>query len=248
MVRTAVIAALAGGVGTAAAETPYVYGRTGHGPANAVTVEWESAVGTRESRPLGARGFEQGLRVRYRPTTWLAAEAFGGVVLDAGRSDAEGAVEVTAGVLDQRTAGVDVSLGGGFLRDDRGVSVPRARVDVGRAFGRLHLDVRALGEVPLAEGRDELDVDVGAAASYGLAPWARLGVESLVADAEGVWERDEAEGGARLVAGPTAWFAAGAGFDLRLNVAAVVPVSRGAPNAPPTDAGVLARLVVGRTF
>ena len=55
--------------------SPYVYQREGDGDEMTVTAEYETAYGTRESRFFGGGGFEQGLRLRFQPWSFVNMEA-----------------------------------------------------------------------------------------------------------------------------------------------------------------------------
>ena len=58
------------------------------------------------------------------------------------------------------------------------------------------------------------------------------GAELLMQDIEGFWEKDEAEGGAKVVAGPTAWFALGQHLEVKVNAGAVIPATTNVPRHP----------------
>ena len=93
----------------------------------------------------------------------------------------------------------------------------------------------------------------GVAGCYALTPTTQIGLELLGEDLEGLWEREEAEGGARLLAGPSFGAELGGGFRLRLNTGATLLVAPhptlGASDARrATQAGFLGRIVLGYEF
>lgn len=199
----------------AAAETPYVFQqglleRAADGSA-LTSVESQTTMGTRELRPLGGRGVDQGLRVRHSLLENTSLEAYGGIVWLADSPDLRPGsigVEVVQRVVTQKQLGVDVQVAAGAYRDMGGVFVPKARAIVGRTWGRIHAQASGQLEVPIASHRDAVDLIIGAAASYQLGSVTSLGLEVLGEDLEGIWDAEEAEGGARLLAGPsfhTAW-------------------------------------------
>ncbi len=238
------------------ASHPYVYQRGGHGTAGVVSVEVETAYGSRDARPFGAAGMEQGARVRWTPLDWLTAEGWSGVLFTGGAYRATAAaVDVHVGVLNQADHHVNLTLSGGYLFDYQQVHVPRLRATLGRSWGPLDTALSGYLEIPTARGRDAVDLVVALAASYRVARWARVGLELEGQDLEGFWEPQEAEGGAKLVLGPTAWFRVWDGLYAKLNVGAIVPATTNAPtnvvagaDTSTYDYGVLARAVAGWSF
>jgi hypothetical protein len=234
--------------------TPYVYQDVGAGPRLAVTAQYELGYGSRESRAFTQEGIEQGARLRFQPWERFAVEAFGGVVLEPAGSyrGFAASVEGIGRVLVQARHHLNLDLGAGYIYDYRGDHVPRLRLVVGRSFGRFDVSLSGLLEIPVgAQGRDEADVVVAVAASYLVLPRLRLGLEVAAEDLEGLGERREAEGGAKVLWGPTAALNLPRGFFLKLNVAAVwtyVANQDVPPGARPDEWGVMARAVVGWTW
>jgi hypothetical protein len=101
---------------------------------------------------------------------------------------------------------VALAAGGGVLHEAGGVNVLLARAVAGRMTESWALQGNVLFQKPLAEDRDAVDLIT----TFG---WARkvsqglsLGVEAIGEDLEGFWEAEEAEGGARLLVGPSVHF------------------------------------------
>lgn len=225
-------------------EAAYVYQRT---PASAqdtaVAIELESAVGTRDARPFGEQGVEQAGRVELRRGRFTVGVRAGALMSE---GEVYGGVLADAGVLllEQGSAPVDLHLRAGVLRDYRQDIAVRATMTVGRTWGRTNLSALGFTEVPLSEGRDTVDVVFGLGGSVLVRDWLRVGGELIGEDLEGFWEEEEAEGGARLLVGPTVWLAPGARYDIKLNAAAfIAPGIGGEPSS-----GALLRLVLGRLF
>ena len=106
--RWLLIIALMGIAGEALAETPYVYQQGGLEGAARTAIESQTTLGTRELRPLGGRGVEQGVRVRYQVLDGTTLEAFGGAVWQPEATDLRpGAigVEVIQRLISQKQAG-----------------------------------------------------------------------------------------------------------------------------------------------
>ncbi|MBI2060822.1 MAG: hypothetical protein HYT87_13725 [Nitrospirae bacterium] len=240
----------------ASEDSPYLYhpGETlGRG---AAVLESETAIGTRESRPFGEEGVEQGVRVRYGALTPLTLEAWGATLFNgSGLDHAAWAVESRLRLLDQGQAPMSLQLGAGWLQDFQGVSVPRLRLTGSRSLDGLDLRATSLAEIPTGvAGRDAVDLIIGVAGSTAMASHLRLGAEILGEDLEGLWDEEEAEGGAKLLAGPTVDSALSPRLALKLNASAYYPVTRNTPTRvqPGIDAssgpGFLGRLAVSYAF
>ncbi len=219
---------------------PYVYQRAGGG-GEAWTVELDSAVGTRET----VDGVEEALHVRRALLDGrLLLSASGGVLLDARSGDvsASGGALEGAWQLADVGAGVRLTLTGGWAHDYRGADLARARALLGRRFGRLDVTASSTFEVPFASDRDAVDVILGAGVAYRLAPSLHAGVEAVGEDLEGFFAAEEAEGGARLLFGPTLAWRVGA-VDLRVNAGGVLQAT-----GQETRSGWLGRLVLATSF
>jgi hypothetical protein len=99
--------------------------------------------------------------------------------------------------------GVALAAGGGMLHEADGVNVLLARVVAGRNTDASRLYGNLLFQKPLSAGRDALDLITSVGWARKFSRGVSLGVEAIGEDLEGFWEPDEAEGGARLLAGPS---------------------------------------------
>lgn len=234
-------------------DTPWVYQRGAPGGAGSGSIQTETGYGSRESRNFTQAGFEQGLRVRFNPLADLALEAFGGLVF--GRSDGRlmgqaASIEALTRLLDQRNRGVDLDLGVGYIYDYQGDHIPRVRVTLSRSFDRFLLSLSGLAELPVGDqGRDEVDIMTSAAVFYRLQDRTSLGLEVAGEDLEGFFEEEEAEGGAKLLFGPTLNLAMPGELFLKLNTAAVYAHLANQDFQPdsqqPDQWGFMGRLVLG---
>ena len=234
--------------------SPYVYQNVGRGRKMSVTLQYEAGFGTRDSRNFAQKGIEQGLRARFQPWEFLGIEAFGGIVVGTGDRPSRGqavSIEVIARALDQRWHYINLDLGAGYVFDYRSAHVPRVRLTLGRSFGRLDLSVSGLLEIPVGKaGRDDVDVMMSVAASYGIRPWFRLGMEIAAEDLEGFSGHD-AEGGAKVLVGPTLAVTLPYDLFLKVNAAAVYAHLGNQAFAPGTAMpawGAMARAAVGWTW
>jgi hypothetical protein len=221
---------------TVTGETPYLYQRAPRAGELRTTVELESAVGTRDARPFGERGAEEALRVELRAGR-VTVSARGGVLFVDGDRHAGASGELGVAILDQHRGDAPITLraSAALIRDYREDTSLRLAITGARDWARVNVTASAIGEKPFAEDRDTVDVIVGAAASVSIARRARLGAEIVGEDLEDAWEDEEAEGGARLLVGPTLWVAGPAAIELRANAAWA-------------SGGFLGRLVIGRSF
>ena len=193
---------------------PYVYQRLV--TADPARIELETAVGTRDMRPFGERGVEETARGIFQLLDRVELTVSGGVLLLGDETRGAFAVEAFALALGDRTLGLQ--LGGGYAYDFRGANLVRARLAGLARVGRFDLVGSALLELPVgAEDRDEVDVMIGLAASTALSNRVRAGLEVLAEDIEGLWDDEEAEGGARILAAPTLWVSLAPGWDLKIS-------------------------------
>lgn len=237
----------------ARAETPYVHQQGVLTGEQTTAIEAQTTLGTRDLRSLGGRGVEQGLRVRHAILEGTTLEAFGGTIWQPEstgelRAGSIG-VEVVQRLLSQKQLGFDLQLAGGGYRDPTGVFIPRIRGLLGRSWGRLHAQLTGIAEIPLSGQRDSVDVILGAAAAWQLTSLTALGLEFLGEDLEAIWNPAEAEGGARMLAGPslhTSW----GHLHVHANVAATtqwLPAAQtGLTTAP--QYGALGRINLGWRF
>jgi hypothetical protein len=99
--------------------------------------------------------------------------------------------------------GLALAAGGGMLHEAGGVNVLLARVVAGHSAEVWTLQGNLLFQKPMSSGRDAVDLITSVGWSRTLTRGVSLGVEAIGEDLEGFWEREEAEVGARLLAGPS---------------------------------------------
>jgi hypothetical protein len=96
-----------------------------------------------------------------------------------------------------------LALGFGGEREYGGTGVALARVAGALRGSRWQLAGNVRVEHPFAAGRDAADLLTSVGYERRLTPALALGVEGVAEDLEGLVETDEAEGGAKLMLGPT---------------------------------------------
>jgi hypothetical protein len=99
--------------------------------------------------------------------------------------------------------GIALAAGGGVLHEADGVNVLLARVAAGRTAENWQLHGNLLFQKPMSSERDAVDLITSIGWARRLSRAVSLGVEAIGEDLEGFWETEEAEGGARLLAGPS---------------------------------------------
>jgi hypothetical protein len=185
---------------------PYVFMITP--VSNATGRPWVAAIETGFARqafqPLGGEGMGEAVTLQAPLTRALSLVVRGGAAIDAGttRSSFEGELRaVTHPLGGTRTY---LSFGAGAVRGYDATNALRVRVGAGQSFARSRLDADVALERPLSTGRDAVDVVTALGWMRAMRPGMQLGLEAVGQDLEGFWNRDEAEGGARIYAGPSA--------------------------------------------
>jgi hypothetical protein len=115
--------------------------------------------------------------------------------------------EVLYSLLQSPARQASLAIGIGVRHEAHGVNVLLGRLAAGRAFQAWRLDGNALFEKPYATGRDAVDLITTFGVARQVRPSLAIGVELIGEDLEGFWEEDEAEGGARILVGPSIRFA-----------------------------------------
>ena len=190
---------------------------------------WVAAIETGFARqafqPLGGEGMGEAVMLQAPLTQAFSLLLRGGAAVDAGttRSSFEGELRaVTHPLGGTRTY---LSFGAGAVRGYDATNALRLRVGAGQSFARSRVDADVALERPLATGRDAVDVVTAVGWMRVLRPGVQLGLEAVGQDLEGFWDREEAEGGARIYAGPSASMRVGA-WQLGATAGPVVRASR----------------------
>jgi hypothetical protein len=209
------------GASAARAETlPFAFTvpTLGGGSAGAWTIDDQAGSGKRASEPLGFDGIGPRLAVRGALRHGVTLIAHAGLdPLDRAGAPAPGTRRTLDEGTDRRRStqqlellkdvasvrGVGLALGVGARREWQGPTVLVGRVAVGHSFARSSVFGNVRFERALGERRDGVDVvtSVGWLRRVGSA--VHVGAEAVGEDLEGFWEAEEAEGGAKLFAGPS---------------------------------------------
>lgn len=205
--------------------------------------------------PIGYEGVEQRFGVQAslgRGVTVLGQFGLGlGGVEGSLRSSQQ--AEVLKDLLGG-TSHTRLAVGVGGRREWNGTAAMLARISVGRVFDHSALFGNAVLERPFAGGRDPLDLVVSLGWTRRLNRAVSLGIEAIGEDLEGFWDPNEAEGGARLFAGPSVHVAVpGSALHVTFAVGPVIHASTSdrASTAPRTlsgSGGFAARVSIGYAF
>ena len=122
-----------------------------------------------------------------------------------------------------------LALGGGVLHEGGGTNVLQARLVGGQERERWRLLGNLLLQKPLSGERDAVDLITTIGWARKFASGLALGVEAVGEDLEGFWDPLEAEGGARILVGPSIHYSPAA-RKWRLTMA-------GGPSFHPSDTG-----------
>jgi hypothetical protein len=193
-----------------------------------VALVYDVGVGDTAFSSTQSNGPEQRIAVQASIGRWTFVGRVGTALTDATYQTSQQG-EVLYSLFTQASSGVAVAVGGGMLREPGGSTVALARVVAGREFGAWRLHGNLLFQKATATGRDPLDLVTTVGWARRLGGSVSLGVEGIAEDVEGFWDPAEAEGGARLLVGPSLHVAP-AGRRWQFSVA-------GGPMFHPSDTG-----------
>src|SRR5262245_23116156 len=142
-----------------------------------------------------------GVQIRVAPRLTVFARA--GFAADSRDARSSQDAEFLYGIVEDRAHAGSIAAGGGLRHEPGGTNVLLGRVALGRRLSEWRLDGNALFEKPLSYDRDSLDLITSVGIARKVLPSLHVGVEAIGEDLEGFWEPDEAEGGAKLLIGPS---------------------------------------------
>lgn len=218
-------------------------------------VDFETATGTRDAGAFGRHGVEGLVRGGVTASEHWTIETSFGVAQDSD-TDERGlgwSLEGRYG-WSPEDSGWGLGIGAGYRRDYEGVSIPYLRLVGERMLDRWNFAMNAIAEFPQStatQERDSADLLFSVGSSYALSAAVRVGVELAGEDLEGFFAQDEAEGGAKLILGPTLNWRMGESRVFRAHVGWIHAATANAPSNPESPDyrgnrnGVLARVSLG---
>jgi hypothetical protein len=183
----------------------------------AATVEYGVGVGRHDFVSGVERGVEQQVNLQADLTHGLRFVGGFAVALDEAPNGTSSSAyaELLVNVLHANSGRSNLAVGGGILHEYTGTDVLRGRIAAGHDFAMSRLHANVLFEKPLGTAtttgtttgtttrRDSLDLITSVGWLVQATRTLHVGVEAIGEDLEGFWEAEEAEGGARLLIGPS---------------------------------------------
>jgi hypothetical protein len=167
------------------------------------SVAVETSAGDHAFDSAGQEHLEQRVGIQARlagRVTFLARAAFAS---DSGESRTSQQMEVLYGLMEDIDHHGSIAAGGGLRHEPDGTNVLVSRIVAGRRLALWRVDGNGVVEKPLSRNRDALDLITSVGLARAILPSLYAGVEAIGEDLEGFWEADEAEGGAKLLIGPS---------------------------------------------
>jgi len=200
--HVALLIALAAASPAAAQERPFLFSvSTATEEKPALRFDYDLGVGERAFQSDIANQPEQriGVQGSYGRLTFLGRLG----ISDTGSSyQSSQSAEALISVVRPSSA-IALAAGGGVLHEADGGNVLLARVVAGREAEAWRLYGNVLFQKPFSSARDSLDLITSVGWAAKLSDAVALGAEAIGEDLEGFWDTQEAEGGARLLVGPS---------------------------------------------
>jgi hypothetical protein len=189
-------------------ERPFLFSFTPT-PASAsgVLVHYDAGYADRALPQVEADGLEQRLGLEARVGSRWTLLAASMVADEAGASRVGYRGEALFDLRPGAERTLRLSVGGGARREVSGVNVLLGRAVVGLERSRWRLLGNLLLEKPFEDERDAVDLITCLGFGWKLKPAVALGVEVVGEDLEGLWDKEEAEGGAKVFFGPVVHWA-----------------------------------------
>ena len=167
-----------------------------------VLVDYGVGVGEHTFHTDAENGPEQRIGLQVSRGRWTVLGQFG-VATASGNDQTSQQGELLYSFLTQRAHGVTLSAGGGLLHEADGADVVIGRIVAGRDYDAWRLHGNLVFQKALAADRDALDLITTVGWARRVSDAVSLGVEGIGEDLEGFWDPAEAEGGARILVGPS---------------------------------------------
>lgn len=156
--------------------------------------------------PFGYEGVSQQVGVKgylgYRLTVYASAAI--GIPREGNTTTSAQRAEIIHDFVGGRKSyGMRLGLGVGFSNDFSNAKSLLSRITLSFDTPNLKASGNLLLEHTFAQGRDGVDVITNLGFQYRLFRNLYAGFEAIGQDLEGFWEADEAEGGAKLMVGPS---------------------------------------------
>ncbi|WP_207535900.1 hypothetical protein [Desertivirga arenae] len=169
------------------------------------TISYAGGVGARTEGPFGYDGVNQQAALNTylgHRFTFIANMGLG--FANGGRTQTAQQAEVIRNFIGGKTGrGPALGIGLGISRDWSNVKSALSRITLAYTSPALRLSGNMLFEKPFASNRDKVDFTTSLGFQHRIKGNFFAGVETIGEDLEGFWEKDEAEGGAKMLVGPS---------------------------------------------
>jgi len=169
------------------------------------SLDYSGSYGERITNTLGYDGINQQFAVKGYLGKQFTLRAFAslGFPLENNVASAQ-QVEVIRDILGgKKVIGLRVGAGLGVRRDYSDVKSLLSRITFSYEVPQWKFGGNVLFEKVLTSGRDAIDVITSLGIHYRLSENFYGGIEAIGEDLEGFWDKEEAEGGAKLLVGPS---------------------------------------------
>lgn len=169
------------------------------------SIAYMSNYGQRISGPFGYDGVEQQISIKGYLGKKFTFYAYAGIGFPRGAvvTTAQQVEVVRNFVGGKKSTGFRLGIGLGANRDYSNVLSVLSRVVASYDQLRWRLVGNVLFEKALAKDRDAIDIITSLGFQYRITGSLYGGAEFVGEDLEGLWQKDEAEGGARIMVGPS---------------------------------------------
>jgi hypothetical protein len=204
----ALSSAIAGGNGSPAGaqattlQSPFLFTTLPPIARSHITAAIDAGYNARAFEPVAGERMESRASVLATLSSLIAVQGqVGGASTLDHRTRLAGQVEMMVTPL--RRGGYSLGTDVGLRREYTGTTVALARMVGARTTSHSALAADVLLEHPYSADRDGVDIITTVGATRALMSNVWLGVEAVGSDLEGLWDSEEAEGGATVLVGPT---------------------------------------------
>ena len=189
-----------------AQDRPFIFSIATATGASATTpqlrIDYELGLGDQAFHPQTSNGPEQriGMHATMGRLTFIGHV---GVAKETGSYQSSQQGEVLVSLFPWQSSRFALAAGGGLLHEAGGANVLLGRVVAGHEGASTRVYGNLVMQKPLAAGRDAIDVITSVGWAARVTSSLAIGVEAIGEDIEGFWDAAEAEGGSRVLVGPS---------------------------------------------
>lgn len=185
---------------------PFLFSKTTLTPEDLKwSLDYSTSYGERVSGPFGSNGVGQqfGVKGYLGKQFTLYAHAAFGITNDQTVTSAQQIEVIHDFIGGKRNQGFRLGIGIGASKDFTNIGSMLSRVTVSYDAPRWKAGGNMLIEKAFSSTRDKIDIITSMGFHYRLAGKLYGGFETVGEDLEGLWDQEEAEGGAKILVGPS---------------------------------------------